>query len=156
MPSSYESGTNMRVYLDNCSIQRPLDDKSQLRIAVEAECVLKVLDLADAGAISLISSELLEFEIKRTPNIFRRRHAMTVLSLARESARVAEADMQRAKHLVQAGFAALDALHVALAERAGADVFCTCDDDIIRKSRRLDLIRVRVATPVELIEELES
>jgi hypothetical protein len=27
----------MRVYLDMCSIQRPLDTKSQVRIAVEAE-----------------------------------------------------------------------------------------------------------------------
>lgn len=146
----------MRIYLDNCSIQRPLDDKSHLRIAVEGECVLKLLDLAEAGAISLISSEVLEFEIKRSPNIFRRRHAMNILLLAREYVSVAAADMQRAEQLVQVGFAPLDALHVALAERAGADVFCTCDDDIIRKSRRLGLIRLRVVSPAELIEELES
>jgi len=30
----------MRPYLDNCCLQRPLDDKTQLRIAVEREIIL--------------------------------------------------------------------------------------------------------------------
>jgi hypothetical protein len=30
----------MKIYLDMCSIQRPLDTKTQLRIAVEAEAIL--------------------------------------------------------------------------------------------------------------------
>ena len=32
----------MLLYLDLCSLQRPLDDKTQLRIALEAEAVLVV------------------------------------------------------------------------------------------------------------------
>lgn len=39
----------MRIYLDMCSIQSPLDTKSQPRIAVEAEAVLGVLMLCEAG-----------------------------------------------------------------------------------------------------------
>ena len=35
----------MMVYLDMCSIQRPLDAKTQSRIAVEAETILGVLAL---------------------------------------------------------------------------------------------------------------
>ncbi len=33
----------MRIYIDCCSLQRPFDDKSQPRIAVEAEAVLVIL-----------------------------------------------------------------------------------------------------------------
>ena len=35
----------MKIYLDMCSLQRPLDTKTQLRIAVEAEAVLIVVSL---------------------------------------------------------------------------------------------------------------
>ena len=33
----------MRIYLDTCSLQRPLDDRHQVRIALEAEAVLAIL-----------------------------------------------------------------------------------------------------------------
>lgn len=48
----------MRVYLDTCSLQRPLDDKSQLRIRLEAEAVLSVLDLVEASLASAEAGEV--------------------------------------------------------------------------------------------------
>jgi len=30
----------MKIYFDSCSLQRPLDDQSQILIALEAEAVL--------------------------------------------------------------------------------------------------------------------
>ena len=39
----------MRIYLDACSRQRPLDDRSQPRVNVEAEAVLMVLGLVESG-----------------------------------------------------------------------------------------------------------
>ena len=30
----------MKIYFDSCSLQRPLDDKSQILIALEADAVL--------------------------------------------------------------------------------------------------------------------
>ena len=62
----------MKIYLDNCCINRPLDDKSQLRIAIESEIVLNILSLVESEEIRLISSELLEFEANKNTNIFRR------------------------------------------------------------------------------------
>jgi hypothetical protein len=35
----------MLIYLDMCSIHRPLDDKAQLRIRVEGEAVLGIIAL---------------------------------------------------------------------------------------------------------------
>jgi len=32
-----------KVYLDLCSLQRPLDTKTQIRIAMEAEAVLGII-----------------------------------------------------------------------------------------------------------------
>ncbi len=53
----------MKIYLDNCALQRPLDDKSQMRIHLEAEAILSVLTLCKAGELDLLSSEALELEI---------------------------------------------------------------------------------------------
>ena len=61
----------MRIYLDACSFQRPLDDRSQPRINVEAEAVLTILRLVESGHLELLSSEVLRFEIDRIPNQYR-------------------------------------------------------------------------------------
>lgn len=45
----------MKVYLDNCALQRPLDDKNQIRIALEAEAILGVFTLCESGKVELIS-----------------------------------------------------------------------------------------------------
>jgi hypothetical protein len=39
----------MRIYFDMCSLQRPLDTKTQIRVAVEAEAILNVIALWEAG-----------------------------------------------------------------------------------------------------------
>jgi hypothetical protein len=49
----------MKLYLDTCSLQRPLDNKSELRILLESEAVLGLLTLCESGAAELVSSEVL-------------------------------------------------------------------------------------------------
>ena len=55
-----------------CSIQRPLDTKSQPRIAVKAEAILGVLTLCEAGQVELMTSDTLVFELERNPQFARR------------------------------------------------------------------------------------
>jgi hypothetical protein len=43
----------MHIYLDVCSLQRPLDDRSQPRVNVEAEAVLTILRLVENGQVKL-------------------------------------------------------------------------------------------------------
>ena len=68
----------MLVYLDTCSIQRPFDDQSQLRIALEAEAVLQVIQLAEQEVVDLLASEMLLVETEQNPTPRRRRFAMEV------------------------------------------------------------------------------
>jgi len=47
----------MKIYFDTCSLQRPLDNRSQLRIATEAEAILGILFwLSETDTLDLISS----------------------------------------------------------------------------------------------------
>ena len=70
------------IYLDTCSIQRPLDNKVQPRIFMEAEAILTVLSLVEAGELELLSSDVLKFEISCIANINRRTEAEILLRLA--------------------------------------------------------------------------
>lgn len=138
----------MRIYLDTCCLQRPLDDQTQPRIRVETEAVFAILACVQHGAVALLTSEVLEFEISRTPDEQRRREAAAILTLASERLTLSDASEQLAESLSQAGLSAIDALHVALAATAGADFFVTADDKLLRRAKSLPDLNV---TPVSLL-----
>lgn len=146
----------MRIYLDTCSLQRPLDTRTQLRIILEAEAVLGVLAMCEAGTADLVSSEALTFETRRSPNPARRAYASAALSKAKVFAEIGDEAQRRAKELSATGLRPLDALHLALAEQAQADCFCTCDDRLLRRLRAIQGLRVKVVTPIELAEEIDK
>ena len=122
----------MKIYLDMCSIQRPFDTKTQLRIAIEAEAIVGIIALCESGQIDLIASDALLFETERNPYPIRKRHALEVLAKA--------------------------ALFVQTDRRveAQADYFCTCDDRFLRRARRADTLQIKVVSPLELIEGVTS
>jgi predicted nucleic acid-binding protein len=146
----------MLLYLDMCSLQRPLDDKTQLRIALEAEAVLGILALCEAGQAQLLSSDALEYETARNPHPLRKAHAEETLAKAVQVVRLAEESEQRAQAFQQAGLKPLDALHLACAVQVGADYFCTCDDQLLKRARAAHAGLPKVVTPVELIGEIGS
>ena len=145
----------MKIYLDTCSIQRPLDSRTQIRIVLEAEAVLGVLALYESGEIELVSSEALAFEINRNPIIARRDFGLAVLSQTKIFIVLNEHVENRARELNKGGIKPLDALHLASAEAGQADYFCTCDDRLLKQAKALSGLKTRVVSPVELIGELE-
>jgi predicted nucleic acid-binding protein len=151
-----DGGSSMRVYLDTCSLQRPLDSKTHIRITLEAEAVLGILTLCEVGKIELIASDALVFEIERNPNMARVEYGLEVLSRARRFVALSERAEKRARDLNAIGLGPLDALHLASAEEGEADCFCTCDDRLLKKAKRVPELHVRVISPIELIEEIEE
>lgn len=145
----------MRIYLDMCSLQRPLDDRAQLRIHVEAEAVLGILALCESGEAELLSSDALRFETERNPYPVRRSFAEEALSAAKHFVAATPAVEQRARRYTEAGIKPLDALHLASAVEAGAEYFCTCDDKFLRRAKVAETEGTRPVSPLELIEEIE-
>jgi hypothetical protein len=70
----------MLIYLDMCSIHRPVDDKTQLRVRAESEAVLGIIALCESGQCALVSSDALEYEAGRNPHPDRKAYALDVLS----------------------------------------------------------------------------
>jgi hypothetical protein len=148
--------TSMKIYLDMCSLQRPLDDKVQLRILVEAEAVLGIIALCDSGEAQLIGSDALVFEAERNPHPIRKSFAHEMLAKARQFVSVNEQVEKRARTLNGLGIGSLDALHLASAIEADADYFCTCDDKLLKRAKVTDTQNTQVVSPLELIAELEQ
>ena len=145
----------MRVYLDCCSLQRPFDDRSQPRIAVEAEAVLVILALCESDHLKLISSKALLFEISRIPDQARKDGALAILRIAEEAVELIPEIEAHSRRLGDAGIKPLDALHLASASAAKADYFCTCDDKFLRKAESLEGLDTKVVSPTELVMELD-
>lgn len=108
----------MKIYLDLCALQRPLDTKDQPRIAVEAEAVLSVLSLFESGDIQLIASDTLLFEAGRNPNQTRREYTLEVLRKANQMLELNDDIERRAAEFTEMRIKPLDALHLASAEIA--------------------------------------
>jgi predicted nucleic acid-binding protein len=146
----------MRVYLDMCSIQRPLDSMTQRRVRIEAEAILEFLAGVRSGLTELVSSDVLELEASRNPDSERRSFSMGVLAEARLIVRISREVRVQAREFEDAGIKAADALHLACAVAAKADLFCTCDDRFLKRARAVHAPPPKMVDPLALIGELET
>jgi predicted nucleic acid-binding protein len=144
----------MRIYLDNCCLQRPLDLQTQPRIRVETEAVFAVLAAVLAKEWVLCGSEVLEYEISRIPDAARRAESISVLSLATEFLQITQAVELRALSLEHQGLNAMDALHLATASEAKVDYFCSCDDKLLRKAGAIPGLGCRIISLLNLVVEI--
>lgn len=146
----------MKIYLDLCAIQRPLDTSNQIRIVLEAEAVLGIITLCDIGQAELLSSEALLYEGDQSSLPVRTEHTLAILAKAKTVLNVTPKEKARAADLKAFGIKPLDALHVALAESGNADYFCTCDDKLLRNLQKVKDLAVKVVNPVDLVREIEK
>ena len=146
----------MKIYLDLCAIQRPLDTPDHVRIVLESEAVLGIIAFCDDGQIELLSSEALLYEGEQSSLPTRKEHTLAILEKAKSIINVAKKETLRAEKIMSFGLKPLDALHLALAETGKADYFCTCDDKLLRNAKKVGDLMVKVINPVDLIQEIEK
>ena len=71
------------------------------------------------------------------------------------SIQATENDVSRARVLASLGFGAMDALHLACAERLHVDAFLTVDDKLIKTAKvHPDTLYIRVENPVIWVQEV--
>ena len=145
----------MTVYLDVCCLTRPFDDQSQNRVRLEAEAVLSILEMAAAGKIKLVSSDIIDDELSQMPDDERREKVELLLAVSSKHVSLNTAIERRAIELHKWNITPLDALHLAEAEAAHADYFLTTDDYLLRRAHRhADELKVKVENPAKwLIQE---
>ncbi|NEP19427.1 MAG: type II toxin-antitoxin system VapC family toxin, partial [Leptolyngbya sp. SIO4C1] len=119
--------------MDTSVLNRPFDDQTQPRIALETQALRTILQLIESGQVDLVGSAVLDYENSRNSSQMRRQRGQQGLELARRYQNLDAVVTQRASELEQQGLKAMDALHVSCSEAAQCDYFLTCDDRLMRR-----------------------
>ena len=116
-----------------------------------------ILERIDRGQWSEASSEMAMIEIDAIADPDRRSRVQLLLPEEKSILELTRNVWDRAAELEGLGFKPADAVHVAAAEQAGADVLLSCDDRLCRRARRCrGKLRVRVANPLDWLKEVDS
>ncbi|MDR2546306.1 MAG: PIN domain-containing protein [Lachnospiraceae bacterium] len=149
----------MRIYFDNCCLNRPYDDLTNNTVRMECEAILSIIDTCRTSNWSYFSSDILLDEILVTTDNDKREKVMLLYNAAMEHISFTEAILRRAKELENFNVKSFDALHAASAEAAKADVLLTTDCNFINAAKRAKT-HVPVKNPlvwlVEVLYDWES
>jgi len=145
----------MKVYLDNCSYNRPFDDQSQMRIYLETQSKLYIQKLIHFGRLSLAVSYVSRYENGNSPFSKNKIAIEKFFENATTYIDIDKADKieERANGIMKFGVKAKDALHISCAIEAKCDYFITTDDGILKKYKTGD---IKVCSPVEFINIWED
>jgi predicted nucleic acid-binding protein len=142
-----------KIYLDACALNRLTDDQSQARIRAEADAVQEIFRMVRDGQVQWVASIVLESEMKGNPDQGRRLDALSLLCLASNLLTPNGNSIERAETLEAIGYGAFDALHLACAEQAQADVLVTTDDRLLRQAARaIGKPMITVQNPIDWLK----
>ena len=145
----------VKIYLDNCALNRPFDDQSQERIRLETEAILLLLSRLETKEWLWLGSSALEIEIDKTTDAEQRSRLRRVIEFVSSSIELREKELARAKSLEKLGFVGFDAVHLACAESGKVDVFLTTDDRLLKLAKRVATkLHVKVENPLDWIKEM--
>lgn len=98
---------------------------------------------------SLLSSDALRFEIARNTDSSKQEQLEAILSLAKTYLPTTRAIEAQAQSFMKLGLKLYDALHIAFAQAAPADVFLTTDDRLLKNAKKHpEIITIPVENPV--------
>ncbi len=117
---------------------------------------MSIIALCESNQFELPSSEVLVFETSRISNVVRRENVFEILTLAKKVLMVNDEIENHASDLVSNGIMPIDALHLAAASQGSADYFCTSDDILLKKAKKIEGLNTSIVSPLELIEEIEK
>ncbi len=145
----------MKIYLDMCCYNRPYDDQSQIKIALETQSKLYIQHLIKDKKLELITSYMLRYECGCNPFEMRRNtildfiHKNTFAYVGGEHKIMIEA---KAAEIMQTGVKFKDACHVASAIYAGCEYFLSTDKRLLKYATN----EIKMVTPIEFVIEMES
>ena len=143
----------MKLYLDTCVYNRPFDDQTQPRIMVESLCFIILMAKVALGEFQTVNSFALEYENTKHPKFENRLIILDLLHEAPEIVTKNDELVARSKELEKSGVMAMDALHVACVEHAGAEYFVTCDDTLIKRLRKIESVKIHVVSLMDFMSK---
>jgi predicted nucleic acid-binding protein len=145
----------MKIYLDNCALNRPFDDQSQERVRLETEALMLVFSRLERKEWTWVGSQALEIEVEMTPDPGQRSRLQRIIDFVSVSIAIGPKETERAHVLEEAGFIGFDAVHLACAESGEVDIFLTTDDRLLKLAKRkAKLLQVKFENPLDWVKEI--
>ncbi|MDR1000536.1 MAG: hypothetical protein LBL96_07035 [Clostridiales bacterium] len=141
-----------KIYLDNCSLNRPFDNQSQMKIRLETEAKLYIQDCVRAGIYSLCWSFALDYENGKNPFEDKRNSIAPWKEIASDYCPRSEAIRLRGREIMKLGIKELDALHIACAIEKHCDYFITTDKGVLNKNIK----GIKAINPIDFVREMEE
>jgi len=152
--AAVESERTMRIYLDNCAFNRPLDDQRHIRVRLESEAKLYLQDRIKEGKTELVWSYILDIENDQNPFEEKRNAIAKWKRLAVIDVEETDSLKERADSLVTTGIKAKDALHVSAAIEGNASFFVTTDDRLLKKL--FGITEIRAVNSIFIAGEIDD
>ena len=145
----------MRIYMDVCCYNRPMDDQTQERIRIEAGAITRILQNCVEKGWDLIGSIVVEYELNNHTDKIKQREAFKIYNYAKIIYNIFDYPdaKYRANEFQLLGVGAMDSLHLAISECAEVDILLTTDDRFINTAKRSNS-KVRVVNPTVWCEEV--
>lgn len=141
-----------RLYLDNCMHCRPFDDQSAMRIHLETDAYLMIMAAVQEKRYSCVISPVHFMEAEAISNFNERMELLSFLSNIKKKISYDNNTVRkRILELIRKKFGPGDAAHLAFAE-VTADEFITCDDVLLNKTKRHDIL-IPVYNPLDFISK---
>jgi hypothetical protein len=104
-----------RIYLDNCSFNRPYDDQTILRNYLEAEAKTYIQRQIINKVFELAWSYMMDYEISFNPFDNRRNQIQKWKSLTKINVQYSEDNVSLAKEIQKRNIKVKDSIHIACA-----------------------------------------
>ena len=141
-----------RLYLDNCSYNRPYDDQSFLRNSLEAEAKIYIQKGILLEKFELAWSYILDYEVSFNPFLERKNQIMKWKNIAIIDIDESKKIINMAIEIMEKNVKPKDSLHIACAIEASCNFFITTDNNLIKKTIK----NIEIIDPVNFIRIIEA
>jgi predicted nucleic acid-binding protein len=141
-----------RLYLDNCSFNRPYDDPSLIRNYLEAEAKIYIQKEILHNNIELAWSYILDYEISFNPFSDRKKQILKWKNIAIIDISESEKIITAANNIIKKKIKPKDSLHLACAIEAKCGYFITTDNKILNKT----IENIVIVDPINYLRMVEA
>ena len=146
-----ENMKKLRLYLDNCSFNRPYDDQSLLRNRLESEAKIYIQNEILSDSYELTWSYMMDYEASFNPFSDRKTQIFKWKKIALIDIDESEEILLLANEIRKKNIKPKDSLHLACAIEAGCDYFITTDGKVLNKS----IEKIIIIDPIDFIRMTE-
>jgi predicted nucleic acid-binding protein len=141
-----------RIYLDNCSFNRPYDNQTILRNYLEAEAKTYIQLQVINKKLELAWSYMMDYEIYFNPFENRKTQIQKWKNVARVNIQYSENNVILAKEIQKQKVKIKDSIHIACAIEAECKYYVTTDDKLLNKI----FDNIIIVDPITFIKQLEE